>query len=111
MIGSFLNARATLVVAVGIMVTWRDYVSLLGNVEKFYEKEIKRRLAHFYASRPSSLIAGAMHDGDREQIEAASSHITEHIAMLRLRLRTTEAAIIIVGTVVQGYGSFIGRLL
>lgn len=107
----YFERSGTLVIVVGIMLAWRDYVSLLGDVRKFYADEIAKRLAEFDRSRPGGLIAGAMHDGAREKVVAASTEIDELIAMLRLRLRTTEVAILIVGTLVQGYGSFTGRFL
>ena len=107
----YFERSGSLVIVVGIMLAWRDYVSLLGDMRKFYADEIAKRLAEIDRSRPSGLITGAMHDGVREKIVAASSNIDELVAMLRFRLRTTEVAILIVGTLVQGYGSVIVRLL
>lgn len=107
----YFDRSGSLVVVIGIMLAWRDYVSLLGNVRTFYSKEIARRLSQLDRSRPSGLIASAMHNGEREKVVAASSDIDELILMLRRRLRTTEVVILIIGTLVQGYGSVIARFL
>ncbi len=106
----YFERSGSLVIVVGIMLAWRDYVSLLGDMRKFYADEITKRLLEIDRSRPVGLIAGAMHDGEREKIVATSSNIDELIAMLLRRLRTTEVAILIIGTLVQGYGSIIARL-
>ena len=92
------------------MLAWRDYVSLLGDMRRFYSAEIAR-MSVIAGSRPNGLISGAMHDGELENIITASSNVDELIEMLRSRLRTTEAAILILGTLVWGYGSVIAKFL
>jgi len=107
----YFERSGSLVIVVGIMLAWRDYVSLLGDMRKIYAKEIAHRLVQIDGSRPSGLIAGTIHDGEREKVLAASSEIDELIVMLRQRLRTTEVAILTIGTLVQGYGVVIARIL
>jgi hypothetical protein len=107
----YFERSGSLVIVAAITMAWRDHVSLLGNVERFYKGEFKRLLAEFYAKRPTGIIASAMHDGKREEIKAACSNVEELIALLKQRLRTTEAAILCLGTIIWGYGSPIGNLL
>jgi hypothetical protein len=105
----YFERSGALVIIVGIMLAWRDYVSLLGDMKELYAEELAKRLSQIHKSRPSGLIAGAMHDGEREKIIAASSNIDELISILRQRL--PEVVILIIGSLVQGYGSVIARFL
>ena len=107
----YFERSGSLVIVIAIMLAWRDLVSLLGDVRRFYSDEFARRMSDMDRSRPNGLISGAMHDGERERIVAVSSEVDELIKMLRARLHTTEAAILILGTVVWGYGSVIARFL
>nr|WP_295781172.1 hypothetical protein [Rhodoferax sp.] len=107
----FFERSGSLVVVVGVALTWRDFVQTLGNVESFYRAEYARLLRDFDAQRPTGIIAGAMHDGKREDIEAKQAYAVEMVGMLKDRLRTTEAVIVCLGTLVWGYGSPLGNAL
>ena len=107
----YFERSGSLVIVVGVGLTWRDFVNLPGKVEEFYQTEYVRLLADFDARRPAGIIAGAMHDGKRDEIDNVRSNGEELIRMLKQRLRTTEAVIVCLGTVVWGYGSIIGNAL
>lgn len=107
----YFERSGSLVIVAAITMAWRDHVSLLGNVERFYKGEYNRLLVELDAKRPMGIIASGMHDGKREEISAAYSNVEELIALLKQRLRTTEAAILCLGTIIWGYGSPIGNLL
>jgi hypothetical protein len=107
----YFERSGSLVIVAAIAMAWRDHVSLLGNVERFYKGEFKRLLVQFDAKRPTGLIASAMNDEKREEISAAGSNVEELISALKQRLRTTEAVILCIGTIIWGYGSLIGNLL
>ena len=107
----YFERSGSLVIVAAITMAWRDHVSLLGNVERFYKSEYKRLLAEFDAKRPTGIIANAMNDGKREEIRSANSNVEELISSLKQRLRTTEGVILCVGTITWGYGSLIGNLL
>jgi hypothetical protein len=107
----YFERSGSLVVVVAIALGWRDHVSLLGNVKNIYQAQFDRLLAKLDATRPSGIVAGAIHDKGRQDIEAASMNVEELISLLRRRLRTTEVAILCLGTIVWGYGSVIGNLI
>lgn len=107
----YFERSGSLLIIVAIALTWRDLVSLIGNVEKLYQGEFNRLLATFDSARPPGILAGAMHNGKRKDIEAAHRNVEELTRLLRLRLRTTEAAILILGTIIWGYGSVLGNLI
>lgn len=106
----YFERSGSLVIVVAIALTWRDFVSLIGNVQKLYQDEFDRLLASFDSARPPGIIAGAIHNGKRQDIEAARINTEELIKLLRWRLRTTEAIILILGTIVWGYGALLGNL-
>ena len=106
----YLERSGSLIIVASIYMAWRDHVNLLGNVERFYKEEYNNLLAMFDAIRPTGVIASVMHDGKREEIRAACSNVEELITLLKQRLRTTEAVILCLGTIIWGYGSPIGNL-
>ncbi len=107
----YFERAGALVIVVAISLAWRDHVSLLGDVERFYRDEFQRLLTNFDAARPPGIIAGAMHDGQRDKIVSAHADAHELMELLRHRLRTTEAVFLCMGTVIWGYGSIIANLL
>lgn len=107
----YFERSGSLVIVIAVVLAWRDLVSLLGDMRKFYSDEFARRISDTDRSRPRGLISGEMHDDERKRIAPASVEVDELIDMLRARLRTTEAAILILGTIVWGYGSVIARFL
>jgi hypothetical protein len=107
----FFERSGSLVIVTAIYMAWRDHVSLLGKVEFFYKGEFRRLLAEFNANRPSGIINNVMHDEMRDEISTTCSNSEALISTLKQRLRTTEAVILCVGTIIWGYGSLIGKLL
>ena len=112
----YFERSGSLVIVIAIMLAWRDYVSLLGNVRRFYSREFEKRISDIDRTRPKGF--GAVPNGKlekmlevREKIAEASSEVDERIQMLRARLHTTEAVILILGTLVWGYGSIIAKFL
>ena len=112
----YFERSGSLVIVIAIMLAWRDLVTLFGDVRRFYADEFARRISDIDRSRPSGF--GAVRNGqlekilvNRENIVEASSEVDELIKTLRMRLRTTEAAILILGTLVWGYGSIIAKFL
>jgi hypothetical protein len=99
------------VILAAVTMAWRDHVQLLGKVEVFYQSELNRLLAQLEAIRPTGLIAYADHAAKRKEVQSACSNLDKLIAMLKQRLRTTEAAILCLGTFIWGYGSPIGNFL
>lgn len=107
----FFERSGSLVILAAITMAWKDHVQLFGKVERFYQGDFKRLLAEIDARRPAGLLAAAAHDAKLEQIKTASSNFDELIAMLKQRLRTTEVAVLCLGTLIWGYGSPLGNLL
>lgn len=100
-----------LVIVTGTLLIRQDLISLVGNIKEFYQSTFIQLIAKMNTSKPQGLIAGAIHEGKTEEIIAAKSDVDELIEMLRKRLRTTEAMILIIGTVVSGYGAVFGRFI
>lgn len=107
----YFERSGSLVIIVGVGLTWRDLVQLVGRVEDFYRGEFARLQFVLDAQRPPGILASAMHEVNREKIEATNSEVQELIHMLKRRLRTTEAVIVCLGTLVWGYGSVVGNAL
>jgi hypothetical protein len=107
----YFERSGSLVIVAAIYMAWRDHVQLLGRVEKFYKKEYERLLSQLDAKPRAGIISSAMHDEEREVISATSSNVKELISMLQQRLRTTEAVILCLGTLIWGYGSPVLNLL
>jgi hypothetical protein len=107
----YFERSGSLVIVAAVTMAWRDHVQMLGRVERFYQNVFKHLAAELGAKRPSRLIATTIHDAKCEEIKAAYSDIDQLIAMLKQRLRTTEAAVLCLGTFIWGYGSPIGNLL
>lgn len=107
----YFERSGSLVIVAAITMAWHDHVSLLGNVERFYKGDFKQLLAEFDAKRPIGIIANAMHDGKVAEIKAVYSNVDDLISKLKQRLRTTEAAILCIGTIIWGYGSVFGSLI
>ena len=106
----YLERSGALVILVAIGLGWKDHVSLLGKMEAVYRGQFDRLLATIAAAQPTGLIATVTHDEKREMIENAGMNTAELITRLRKRLRTTEVAILCLGTVIWGYGSPMGNL-
>jgi hypothetical protein len=109
----YFERSGSLIVVVAIALGWKDHIVLLGNMEKCYHDHFGRLLARLDATRPSGITAGTMHDGKRQAIETGGTNTNadELIVLLRRRLRTMEAGILCLGTVIWGYGSVIGNLI
>jgi hypothetical protein len=106
----------SLVIIIAITLAWRDYVSLLGDVRKFYSNEFEKRIRTIDSTLPRGF--GALPNGRlqtmleiRQKTTESLSEIDQLIQILRKRLRTTEIAILILGTVISGYGSVVGQFL
>lgn len=106
----YFERSGSLVIVVAIILAWYDHVNKLGDMERFYKVQFSYLLAEMERSRPKGIIAGAMHDGKREQMIEVSSNLENLCAMLKLRLRTTEAIVLCIGTLVWGYGSIVGNI-
>lgn len=107
----YFERSGSLVIIVGVGITWHDHVNLLGRVEDFYRAQYSRLLADFDSQRPAGIIAGGVHDGKRAELEQRKSNAEELIQMLKRRVRTTEAFVVCLGTTVWGYGSIVGNFL
>lgn len=107
----YFERSGSLVIVAAIYMAWRDHVQLLGSVEKFYTREYERLLTQLDAKPRRGIIGNAMHDGEREKLNATSSNVKELISMLQQRLRTTEAVTLCLGTLIWGYGSPVMNLL
>ena len=107
----YFERSGSLLIIIGVGLAWHDHVNLLGKMEHFYRTEFARLLAAFDSQRPTGIIAGAVHDGDRAKLEEATLDLQELIRMLKRRVRTTEAVIVSLGPVIWGYGSIIGEAL
>ena len=107
----YFERSGSLVILVAVWMAWRDHVQLLGRVENFYRGEFNQLLAEFDRRRPTGLIATVAHEESRKEIEASGSNLSELIATLKRRLRTTEVLTLCLGTFVWGYGSPIAKFL
>jgi hypothetical protein len=107
----YFERSGSLVIVVAMALGWRDHVRYLGNIEKIYQDQFARLVAKLDATRPSGIVAGAIHDRERQDVEAARTNVEELISLLRRRLRTTEVVILCLGTILWGYGSVIGNLI
>jgi len=107
----YFERSGSLVIVAAIAMAWHDHVRLLGNMERFYQSEFKRLLDDLDSKRPAGIIASAIHDGRREEIRVAFSNVEELTSMLQARLRTTEAVVLCLGTIIWGYGAPMANLL
>ena len=101
----YFERAGSLVILVGVLLTWRDLAGLLGEVEKIYEHELSTMQRSLDARKSTSLYEQAHQNRERTEAIDPQSQIVEVVALMRLRLRTTEAAILSIGTVVWGYGA------
>lgn len=106
----WFERSGALVILVAVGLGWKDHVSLLGKIENLYLGQFDKLLAEVDAAQPTGLIATAMQDGQREEVRNLRMTTAELITGLRKRVRTTEVAILCLGTVVWGYGSPAGNL-
>jgi hypothetical protein len=107
----YFERSGSLVILAAITMAWRDHVQLLGRVEQFYQSEFKRLLDELDAKRPTGLMAVGVHDSRRERLTATASNFDEVLSALKQRLRTTEAAVLCLGTFIWGYGVPIANLV
>jgi len=106
----WFERSGALIILVAIGFVWLDHISLVGDVEKLYGEQYQALLDQL-RPRPTGIIAGAMHDGKRERIEAAQMTLAEMGDLLRKRIRTAEAVTLGIGTMVLGYGAPLGKYL
>jgi len=107
----YFERSGSLVILVDIVVAWRDLVSLVGEVERLYEGVIGDLKSQLSATRPGGLIHGAMHDGVSKSLNDLSADFAALNDLLRKRIRTIEAIVLGIGTIVWGYGVPLGNFL
>ncbi|KQC08983.1 MAG: hypothetical protein APR62_03620 [Smithella sp. SDB] len=100
----YFERSGSLVVLVGIGIAWRDIVSLAGNIEKLYEGDIEKQLTQLKMARPKGIVAGSVYDSQINEIDADRAEFKKVISLLRKRIRTIEAMVLCIGTIVWGYG-------
>lgn len=106
----YFERSGSLIILVGIHMTWRDFVQLLGRVEVFYHRQVEQLSVSRTPTQPSGLLFAEMVDPNQKGMEALSSEVREVFANMKRRLRTIEAFVLGLGTFVWGYGSPIGNL-
>jgi hypothetical protein len=107
----YFSGSGSLVVIVGITVTWRDIAGNVQWFENMAKQTIEKELGKLNSTEPRGLIALAQKEAVEKKLGEYSKNLDELFVLLRRRLRTIEALTLIIGTFISGYGSVIGTLI
>ena len=107
----YLAGSGSLIVILGIYVAWRDIAGRVQWFENVAKQTIRKELTNLQTSEPRGLIAHAQREAVETKLEDHSKSLDELFALLRRRLRSLEAATLIFGTFISGYGTIIGTFM
>jgi hypothetical protein len=117
----WFERSGSLVILVGIGLAWKDLVSVVGEVDRLYQGQVKTLKARVETVRPRGLINAAVQadnaesvalpDGSRTSLDEFATEMAALTKLLRKRLRTIEAVVLGIGTIVWGYGAPVGNLV
>ena len=102
----------SLIVILGIIVAWKD---ITGNLQAYINAIIdvlaKKIQEIENGSTRGLLYSGRKNSEDKSRLKSYNDKLQELDRLMKLRLKTLEVFILILGTLVWGYGDLIGNLL
>ncbi len=105
---TYLDKIGSGIIIVGLWITWQDYTKRFGEYHEAKRSELVALIAKYDSNAPKGLIGRAIHQGGIEKLKEGVEDEMSSLTLLMIkRSRYTEAAILIFGTFLNGFGSVI----
>ena len=104
----YFERSGAIVVIIGILLAWRD---VTGNIEwfKIHTKlKINSEIIELQKNT-SGIVNGAIQAGKQKTLNELKAEVQKLLDALKSRIRTIEATVLIIGTLIWAYGSIIGK--